>query len=95
MAELSRAFAASGPAGYWRWLLNYDKEMEQQGKYVSPIDYAIYHAQLGETDQAFEWLETAFERHDVLSSLKVDTYWDSIRDDPRFTDLLRRMNLAP
>ena len=95
VAELSRAFAASGPAGYWRWLLNYDKEMEQQGKYVSPIDYAIYHAQLGETDQAFEWLETAFERHDVLSSLKVDTYWDSIRDDPRFTDLLRRMNLAP
>jgi len=94
VAGLSRAFATSGAEGYWRWLLEHDKERERRGEYVSPMDFAIHYAQLGETDQAFEWLERAYEARD-LSLLKVDPYWDPLRDDPRFQDLLLRMNLEP
>ena len=94
VADLSRAFATSGPKGYWRWLLDYHKEKADRGEYVAPMDIAIYHAQLDETDQAFEWLEKAYEARG-LSLLKADPYWDPLRDDPRFNDLLRRMNLEP
>ena len=47
-------------------------------------------------DQALEWLETAYEQRDGrLIFLKVVPLWDPFRDDPRFQDLLRRMNLEP
>jgi hypothetical protein len=50
---------------------------------------------LGEKEQAFEWLEKAYEeRSSALVYLKVDPSFDSLRDDPRFTDLLRRIHLA-
>jgi hypothetical protein len=49
---------------------------------------------LGETDQAFAWLERAFEEQsNILQFLKVHPYFDPIRSDPRFADLLRRTGL--
>ncbi len=49
---------------------------------------------LGEKDRAFEWLEKAYEeRSDLLVYLKVEPRLDSLRGDPRFADLLRRMRL--
>ncbi len=51
---------------------------------------------LDERDQAFEWLEKAYEEHAAdLSFLKTGPLQDPLRDDPRFTDLLLRMNLEP
>jgi len=52
------------------------------------------YAHLGEKDEAFEQLEKAYEERETIS-LKVDPNFDPIRDDPRFQDLLRRMNLEP
>ena len=47
-------------------------------------------------DRAFEWLDKTYEaRYSGLSYLKVMPVLDPIRDDPRFQDLLRRMNLEP
>jgi TolB-like protein/Tfp pilus assembly protein PilF len=64
--------------------------------YVSPLDKAIVYTGLGERDQAFEWFEKAYQEHSgPLVYLKVDPIYDSLRSDPRFNDLLRRMNLAP
>ena len=49
---------------------------------------------LGENDQALEWLETAYEdRPEGMVWLKPDPIFDPLRSDPRFQDLLRRMNL--
>ncbi len=50
---------------------------------------------LGEKDQAFEWLERSYQERDLGAWLRVELQWDPLRDDPRFTDLLRRMNLEP
>jgi hypothetical protein len=48
---------------------------------------------LGEKDQAFAWLEKAYQAHsNDMSNLKADPTFDPIRSDPRFQDLLRRMN---
>jgi len=55
---------------------------------------ALVHTGLGETDEAFCALEKAIElRAPYVILLKVDPRFDSLRPDPRFTQLLRRMNL--
>jgi len=48
---------------------------------------------LGDRDGAIRWLEKAYkERSDFLLVLNVDPLFDGIRSDPRFQDILRRMN---
>ena len=57
-----------------------------------PILIAGVYAVLGEKDQAFAWLEKSYAvRETGIVQLK-SPQWDSLRDDPRFQDLLRRMN---
>ena len=69
-------------------------ELSKQ-KYVPALDMVIY-AGLGEKDKAFEWLGKAFEEHALrLAYVKVEPAYDPLRSDPRFADLLRRMNLQP
>jgi hypothetical protein len=56
---------------------------------------AEIYAVLGEKDQVFRWLETAFEppQHSYVPWIKHFPGFKPLRDDPRFADLLRRMNL--
>ena len=57
---------------------------------------AMIYAGLGYTDQTFALLEKAFEeRSNQLAYLKGEPAWDSLRLDPRFINLLRRIGLAP
>jgi serine/threonine protein kinase/tetratricopeptide (TPR) repeat protein len=94
-AVLAHSYAASGRGDQARDILNRLKEQSQRG-YVSPCDIAEVHAALGEEDQAFEWLEKAYDaRSSDLRFLKVSQFFtDSLRSDPRFADLLRRVGLA-
>jgi TolB-like protein/Flp pilus assembly protein TadD len=86
---LGRAYSESGPKGYWMWRLEGLKS--QHNRY--PAATAKYYAQLGDKDQAFAWLEKAYEKHDSpMFRLKIQPWWDPLRSDPRFQDLLRRMN---
>ncbi len=61
-----------------------------------PTLYLAYpHIGLGDKDRAFELLDKAYEeRSGLLVYLKVEPIFDSLRDDPRFDDLLRRMDLS-
>ena len=94
VAGLSDA-AALGAESYWRWKLDYETERAKQ-EYVSPYQFAKIYAALGEKDQAFELLEQAYDEHEgTLWLLKVTPKVDPLRDDPRFQDLLLRMNLEP
>jgi tetratricopeptide (TPR) repeat protein len=64
-------------------------------KVVSPYLLATAYAGLDDRDKAFEWLETAFrERVNWIPYLKVDPELDSLRNDRRFADLLRRVGLS-
>jgi DNA-binding winged helix-turn-helix (wHTH) protein/TolB-like protein/Tfp pilus assembly protein PilF len=63
--------------------------------YVDPGLLMWIHIRLGEKDQAFAWMERAFaERSTSLTAIKVNRGFDSLRSDPRFHDLLRRMRLT-
>ncbi len=54
------------------------------------------YAALGDKQEAFKWLQKAYEARDgQLGFLKVNPFMDSLRSDPRFQDLLRRMNFPP
>jgi len=63
-------------------------------KEYSPESVAEMYLVLGDKDQTFIWLNKAYEaRSSGLLYLKVYPPWDSIRSDPRYADLLRRMGL--
>jgi len=58
--------------------------------------YAQIYAGLGENDQVLEWLQRAYERREeALSKVATDPAYDSLRTDPRFLALIRRMGLTP
>ena len=64
--------------------------------YVSPYGIAQIYAALDEKPQTYEWLETAYRDRAVwMSYLAVDPLFDSIRPEPHFQDLLRRVGLPP
>ena len=90
-AYLARVYALSGKRDKARRIL--DGLLKGRAtRYVAPADLALVYLALGETDEAFQWLETAYQTRDVmLLSLKIDARYRSIRQDPRYKDLLRRV----
>ena len=55
---------------------------------------AIIYAGLNDKDRAFDYLNKAYEARSIfLTLIKVETVLDNLRSDPRFTELLKRMNL--
>ena len=95
MGALGHALGLAGRENEARALLG-ELERLSGRRYVSGIYPAAIHAGLGEKDQAFAWLEKAYEdRSDYLLFLPLDPIFDSLHDDPRFADLLARLNLRP
>ena len=65
-----------------------------QTAYVSPWQIGTLFTRAGENDKALEWLEKAYQARDQnMPYLGVDPIFDTLRADPRYKDLLRRMNL--
>lgn len=70
------------------------KRLKEADKYVSPAELAILYAALGMREPAFKSLEQAFAERDLMLPLiKIEPEYDSLRDDPQFSDILRRINL--
>ena len=62
--------------------------------YVPPYNIALVYHALGERDRALDYLEKGFSERDVrMVFLKVEPYWDTLRSEPRFIDLIKRMNI--
>ena len=88
---VGRIYALAGKTEEAREIL---KRVENSSTYVAPSEMAAFYAILGETDKAFASLEKAYSEKDLqLQFLRVDPAFDSIRNDPRFVDLLRRMGI--
>jgi len=62
-------------------------------KHYDPAAVAQGYTLLGDRDQAFAWLDKAYEARLGLNFIKVDPLWDNLRSDSRFADLLHRMGL--
>jgi serine/threonine-protein kinase len=93
LAGLGHVYAVSGKKVEARKLLNELESLARQ-EYVPAVAIALIYAGLGEKDQAFVWLEKAYEeRAFEMTWLKSEPRWDSLRSDPRFANLLRRMGL--
>jgi tetratricopeptide (TPR) repeat protein len=88
---LGYAYAKSGRKDEARKLL-VDLKEQSKTRYVASYWIAVIYAGLDEKDEAFAWLEKAYqERSWFLVWLKMDPQLDSLRSDPRFTDLIRRI----
>ena len=67
---------------------------EQPGGTSDPYEVASLYCRLGETNQALEWLQKAYqERSPRMEELKEEPAFDNLRSDPRFGDFLRRVGL--
>ncbi len=87
---LCRSYALAGRRAEALALL---QSLEGQ-KSISPYLLGTVYVALGDADHAFEWFERAFRAHDEeLTAIKVDPKVRSLRSDPRFIALLRKLGL--
>ena len=96
LAFLGNAYAVAGRrADAQKALLQLDESAKKT--LVFGIERAIVYTGLGDKAKAFEWLEKSYADRsiNVAGSLKMESIYDPLRSDPRFQDLLRRMNLQP
>jgi len=94
LSGIGRTYALSGRKAEAQKVLDQLNEISKH-KYVQPVFTARIYAALDEKDKAFEWLGKGYEDRSIgIAPLKLAD-WDPLRSDPRFADLLRRMNLQP
>jgi TolB-like protein/DNA-binding winged helix-turn-helix (wHTH) protein len=97
--KIHRAFEMSGYQAALREWANQLEHFQATRKYFLPVNLADIYAILGERDRAFSWLEQAFKYREQVSLgepvdyAMVNPMLDSLRSDPRFKDLRRRIGL--
>ena len=92
---LGLTLGMNGSAAEARTLLDRLHGNAAQG-YVPPSSFAWIHLGLGETDDAFKWLDRAVDECDqYMMPIKSYGFFDTLRADPRFRALMRKMNLEP
>jgi serine/threonine protein kinase/tetratricopeptide (TPR) repeat protein len=93
-SDLGYAYALSGKKAEAQKVLDHLKELSAHS-WVAPYNVAVIYAGLGEKDQAFAWLDRAYKDRSyyLAEYLPTDARLDSLRSDPRFVALLRRVGL--
>ena len=93
LGDLGYVYAVSGKRTEANAVIK-ELEVNYARKEAAGQDVADVYAGLGEKDKAFEWLEKDFQaRNGRLAEVRWQIAFEPLRDDPRFKDLLRRMNL--
>ena len=90
-ASLGHLYALTGNSSEARRMLDRLQGMSKK-RYVSSYDFAVIYAGLGEKEQAFTWLERAYDEHSLRPVwLKFDPRLDGLRGEVRYVDLVRRV----
>jgi TolB-like protein/Flp pilus assembly protein TadD len=94
LGHLGNAYARAGKSAAARKTISeLQDDVRRNG--VGRYEIALVYAGLGDKQAAFNWLEEAYNAHDVgLLYLKIDPCLDTLRSDARFDDLVRRVGLA-
>jgi TolB-like protein/DNA-binding winged helix-turn-helix (wHTH) protein/tetratricopeptide (TPR) repeat protein len=98
--HLQRVFATSGYSGATRFYARALEQAAMKWGYFPGVLAQAY-ARVGDKDRAFYWLSQGIDHHfkaisdPILEWTKIDPGFVSLRSDPRFTDLVRRMGLPP
>jgi DNA-binding winged helix-turn-helix (wHTH) protein/TolB-like protein/Flp pilus assembly protein TadD len=93
---LGHAYAMSGQRDQALKILTELEADVQQTSRIRSTAFAIIFAGLNDHDKAFEWLEKAYEqKYEGVIFVKVQPYYDTLRSDPRYFDLLKRVGLTP
>lgn len=91
---LARAHALAGRADEARRVLA-DLESKSPPRFVEPLEVAIVYEALGERDTAFAWLDRALKaRSHWLVALAVEPRFESLRDDPRYEALVKKVGVV-
>jgi eukaryotic-like serine/threonine-protein kinase len=94
LAEMRMAYEAAGLPAYLQKTNEFRRKHLAAGTYESPLDIALTYARAGDDAEALDWLETAVEeRTPWLLELKMDPGWDSVRSQPRFIAVLKKIGL--
>jgi TolB-like protein/DNA-binding winged helix-turn-helix (wHTH) protein len=110
LADIESKRHPVGPPFYWALLAWVDGRLQREPQsqhalqelerfsrqqQIDPGILAWAYAGTGNKNQAFAWLEKAYDQHSIgLTALKVDPVYDPLRNDPRFQNLLQRVGLA-
>jgi TolB-like protein/tetratricopeptide (TPR) repeat protein len=95
LGNLGWAYASTGRTAEARKLLEELQERAQK-QYTPPWSFAVIYSGLGELDKAFDWFEKAVDEHDPLMlHFHVHPNYDPLHTHPRYSALLRKMNLEP
>jgi DNA-binding winged helix-turn-helix (wHTH) protein/tetratricopeptide (TPR) repeat protein len=95
LAFLGHAYAMAGQKEKALKILEELKELSKQ-THVPVYGIGLIYTALGNGSQAFEWFEKAYETQSAwLNWMKVTPEIDSLRPDPKFTNLLHRLNFPP
>jgi hypothetical protein len=70
-----------------------DIKTQAKHPYVSPVEFAVVYAGLGDADSAFDSLENAYRTRVARVRELPFMYYDSLQADPRYVDLMRRFSL--
>jgi tetratricopeptide (TPR) repeat protein len=91
-ALLANAYASAGQRGKALDILEQLKALSKQ-RYVSPIDMAVVYMGLGDRNSVFQWFEKAYQERAARIQEVSEPLFDSLRSDPRFPGLMRRVGL--
>jgi TolB-like protein/tetratricopeptide (TPR) repeat protein len=92
-AAMEQGFRSSGWPGALTQSAEFWRAQRKTG-YVSAFEIATFYSDLGDKEQAFHWLNLAYQEHDwLLITLNTNYALDPIRSDPRFVELVRKVGL--
>ena len=93
--EMAYAYGLVGRRTEAEGMLNELKKRVGPGSHTDDLGLAYAYAGLGEKQQAISYLEQSYEtRSTDMTSLKSNPWYDSLRPDPRFLTLMRRVHLT-